>query len=50
MVTPEDALQLSSSISKGDTNASVMGGSAQQPSAGFVINTIKQAQDECMVK
>ncbi|KAK1734431.1 peptidyl-prolyl cis-trans isomerase, FKBP type [Skeletonema marinoi] len=50
MVTPEDALQLSSSLSKSDTNASVMGGSAQPPSAGFVINTIKQAQDECMVK
>ena len=51
MVTPEDALQLSSSISKSGDGASVMiGGSKQQPSAGFVINTIKQAQDECMVK
>jgi len=49
MVTPEDALQLSSSISKSDNNASVMTGSKQQ-STGFVINTIKQAQDECMVK
>lgn len=51
MVTTEDALQLSSSISKSCDGASVMiGGSKQQPSAGFVINTIKQAQDECMVK
>jgi predicted amidohydrolase len=51
MVTPEDALQLSSSISKTGDNASVMiGGSKQQPSAGFVINTIRQAQNECMVK
>jgi FK506-binding protein 2 len=51
MVTPEDALQLSSSISKNGDGASVMiGGSKQQPSAGFVINTIRQAQDECMVK
>lgn len=49
MVTPEDALQLSSSISKSENNASVVEGS-KQPSAGFVINTIKQAQDECMVK
>jgi hypothetical protein len=51
MVTHEDALQLSSSISKSGDNASGMiGGTKQQPSAGFVINTIKQAQDECMVK
>ena len=47
MVTPEDALQLSSSISKSDNNPSMMAG---PPSAGLVINTVKQAQDECMVK
>ena len=47
MVTPEDALQLSSSISKSDNSPSVMAGA---PSAGLVINIIKQAQDECMVK
>lgn len=52
IVTPEDALQLSSSISKSDSNnASVMGGSMQQSvSPGLVINTIKQAEDECLVK
>lgn len=51
IVTPEDALQLSSSISKSDNNASVMGGPKQpNVSPGLVINTIKQAQDECMIK
>lgn len=52
IVTPEDALQLSSSISKSDNNnASVMGGSNQpRVSPGLVINTIKQAQDECRIK
>ena len=41
IVTPEDALQLSSSISKSDNNnASVMGGSNQpRVSPGLVINT-----------
>jgi len=51
IVTPEDALQLSSSISKSDNSASVMGGSEQvSASPGLVINTIKQAQDECLIK
>ena len=51
MVTPEDALQLSSSISKSGENALVAGGSSKSSaSPGLVINTIRQAQDECAVK